>query len=234
MAIINSYPNDINIQDKDAWIGTDSQNRQTKQYTAEAIAKYLNIKGRVSIAGQINYKFVDTPFDGSGTMAFAAGNGDGTPFSNITEFKISKNDLSSKRVVAYLEFLVGQEILIVNQDNPESFGHYTVNTYNADINNDQYYTITLSFLGGNGSINIDNFYDIVNFTFGDNSGDKTFVYNQAVPATTWTVQHGLNKFPSITVVDSAKTVVIGDYIYVDNNNVILEFSAPFAGKAYFN
>jgi len=240
MAIINSYPNDINIQDKDAWIGTDSQNRQTKQYTAEAIAKYLNIKGRVSIAGQINYKFVDTPFDGSGTMAFAAGNGDGTPFSNITEFKISKNDLSSKRVVAYLEFLVSQEILIVNQDNPESFGHYTVNTYNVDLNNDQYYTITLSFLGGNGSISIDNFYDIVNFTFGDNSGDKTFIYDQVTPATIWgppatgMVYHGLNKFPSITVVDSAKSVVVGDYTYVDNNNVILEFSAAFAGKAYFN
>ncbi len=75
MPIINSYPNDINIQDKDAWIGTDSYNRQTKQYTAEAVAKYLNVKGKVSIAGQINYKFVDTPFDGSGTMAFAAGNG---------------------------------------------------------------------------------------------------------------------------------------------------------------
>ncbi len=98
MAIINSYPNDINIQDKDAWIGTYSQNRQTKQYTAEAIAKYLNIKGKVFIAGQINHKFVDTLFDGSGTMAFTAGNGDGTPFSNITEFKISKNDLSSRRV----------------------------------------------------------------------------------------------------------------------------------------
>ena len=234
MAIINSYPNDINIQDKDVWIGTDSQNRQTKQYTAEAIAKYLNIKGKVFIAGQINHKFVDTLFDGSGTMAFTAGNGDGTPFSNITEFKISKNDLSSKRVVAYLEFLVSQEILIVNQDNPESFGHYTVNTYNVDPNNDQYYTITLSFLAGNGSINIDNFYDIVNFTFGDNAGDKTFIYDQVTPATTWTVQHGLNKFPSITVVDTAKSVVVGDYTYVDNNNVILEFSAAFAGKAYFN
>ena len=234
MAIINSYPNDINIQDKDAWIGTDSYNRQTKQYTAEAVAKYLNVKGKVSIAGQINYKFVDTPFDGSGTMAFAAGNGDGTPFSNITEFKISKNDLSSRRVVAYLQFLVGQEILIVNQDSPESFGHYTVNTYSVDANNDQYYTITLSFLAGNGSINIDNFYDIVNFTFGDNAGDKTFIYDQVTPATTWTVQHGLNKFPSITVVDTAKSVVVGDYTYVDNNNVILEFSAAFAGKAYFN
>jgi hypothetical protein len=89
-------------------------------------------------------------------------------------------------------------------------------------------------LAGNGSINIDNFYDIVNFTFGDNSGDKTFVYDQAVPATTWTVQHGLNKFPSITVVDTGDTVVIGNYTYVDNNNVILEFSAAFAGKAYIN
>ena len=234
MPIINSYPNDINIQDKDAWIGTDSYNRQTKQYTAEAVAKYLNIKGKVSIAGQINYKFVDTPFDGSGTMAFAAGNGDGTPFSNITEFKISKNDLSSKRVVAYLEFLVGQEILIVNQDNPESFGHYTVNTYSVDLNNDQYYTINLSFLAGNGNINIDNFYDIINFTFGDNAGDKTFVYQKAVPSTTWEVQHDLNKFPSITVVDTAKSVVVGNYTYVDNNNVILNFSAAFAGKAYFN
>ncbi len=68
----------------------------------------------------------------------------------------------------------------------------------------------------------------------DNSGDKTFVYSQAVPATTWTVQHGLNKFPSITVVDSAKTVVVGDYTYVNNNKVTLEFSAPFAGKAYLN
>ncbi len=233
MPIINSYPNDINIQDKDAWIGTDSYNRQTKQYTAEAVAKYLNIKGKVSIAGQINYKFVDTPFDGSGTMAFAAGNGDGTPFSNITEFKISKKDLSSKQVVAYVEFLVDQEILIMNQNDTESFGHYKISSYVIDPINDQYYTLTLLFLGGNGNINIDNFYDIVNFTFAA-AADKTFVFTQTVPSATWTVQHNLEKFPSITVVDTGQSVVVGDYTYVDNNNVILEFSAAFAGKAYFN
>ncbi len=233
MPIINSYPNDINIQDKDAWIGTDSYNRQTKQYTAEAVAKYLNIKGKVSIAGQINYKFVDTPFDGSGTMAFAAGNGDGTPFSNISEFKISKKDLSNKQVVAYVQFLVDQEILIMNQNDTESFGHYKILSYVVDPGNDQYYTIILHFLGGNGSINIDNFYDIVNFTLAG-SADKTFVFTQAVPATSWTVQHNLEKFPSITVVDSGQTVVVGDYTYVDNNNVTLNFSAQFAGKAYLN
>ena len=39
MAIISSYPYDILIHDKDAWIGTDAFNRQTKQYTAEAVSK---------------------------------------------------------------------------------------------------------------------------------------------------------------------------------------------------
>ena len=234
MPIINSYPQDINIQDQDAWVGTDYNTRNTKQYTAQAVANYLNQKGKVSIAGQIAYKFVDTPFSGQGTMALSPNNG--TSFSAITGFKIAKANLTGKPVVAYLQFLVGQEILIVNQNDPESFGHYTINTYAVDANNDQYYDIALSFLGGNGSISIDNFYDIINFTF----GDKTFIYDQVTPATIWgppatgMVYHGLNKFPSITVVDSAKSVVVGDYTYVDNNNVILEFSAAFAGKAYFN
>jgi len=232
MPIINSYPQDVDIQDKDAWVGTDFATRRTKQYTAQAVANYLNQKGKVSIAGQIAYKFVDTPFLGQGTIALSPNNG--TSFSAITGFKIAKNNLTGKSVVAYLEFLVGQEILIVNQDNPESFGHYTINTYTVDSGNDQYYTLVLSFLGGNGSVVVDNFYDIINFTFGDNSGDKTFIYNQTIPSTTWEVQHGLNKFPSITVVDTADSVVVGDYTYVDNNNVILNFSAAFAGKAYFN
>jgi hypothetical protein len=237
MPIINSYPQDINIQDQDAWVGTDYNTRNTKQYTAQAVANYLNQKGKVSIAGQIAYKFVDTPFSGQGTMALSPNNG--TSFSTITGFKIAKANLTGKPVVAYLDFLVGQEILIVNQNDPESFGHYTINTYAVDANNDQYYDIALSFLGGNGSISVNSFYDIINFTFGGNAGDKTFIYDQATPATIWGdqitgVNHGLNKFPSITVVDSAKSVVVGDYTYVDNNNVILEFSAAFAGKAYFN
>jgi len=232
MPIINSYPQDINIQDQDAWVGTDYNTRNTKQYTAQAVANYLNQKGKVSIAGQIAYKFVDTPFSGQGTMALSPNNG--TSFSAITGFKIAKANLTGKPVVAYLQFLVGQEILIVDQNDPESFGHYTINTYTVDANNNQYYDITLSFLGGNGSISIDNFYDIINFTFGDNAGDKTFIFTQTAPSTEWTVQHDLEKFPSITVVDTGKTVVIGDYTYVDNNNVILSFSAAFAGKAYFN
>ena len=61
MAIIYSYPYDQTITDTDAWVGTDSVNRQTKQYTAKAVADYLNINGKVAIAGQMNYQFVQDP-----------------------------------------------------------------------------------------------------------------------------------------------------------------------------
>jgi hypothetical protein len=53
-------------------------------------------------------------------------------------------------------------------------------------------------------------------------------------STTWNIQHNLGKFPSITVIDTANTVVTGEYTYIDNNNVTLTFSAAFAGKAYLN
>jgi DNA-directed RNA polymerase subunit L len=63
---------------------------------------------------------------------------------------------------------------------------------------------------------------------------KTFVFEQGIAANTWEIEHNLNKKPSITVVDSAETVVIGDYEYNNLNTVTLHFNAAFAGKAYLN
>lgn len=65
------------------------------------------------------------------------------------------------------------------------------------------------------------------------SGDKHFEYTIS-GQTDLTVTHNLNKFPSITVIDSANDEVEGDYQYIDNNNVRLIFSAGFSGKAIFN
>lgn len=69
---------------------------------------------------------------------------------------------------------------------------------------------------------------------GGEDGDKTHVFTQAVPSDKWIVKHGLNKYPSVTVVDTAGSVVVGDVDYVDINNVIISFRFAFAGKAYFN
>ena len=63
---------------------------------------------------------------------------------------------------------------------------------------------------------------------------KSFVYEQALASNRWEVNHKLGRFPSVTVVDSAGTTVEGDIQYTDNNNVVIEFSAPFTGKAYLS
>lgn len=69
---------------------------------------------------------------------------------------------------------------------------------------------------------------------GSASVDKYYIHNQLVASATWTVLHNLSKKPSVTVVDSAGTVVVGDIVYVDDNTSIATFSAPFGGKAYCN
>jgi len=64
--------------------------------------------------------------------------------------------------------------------------------------------------------------------------DKNYTHSQGVASLTWDIVHNLNKAPAVTIVDSAGTVVEGDVILVDLNNVQLTFSAPFSGTAYIN
>ncbi len=63
---------------------------------------------------------------------------------------------------------------------------------------------------------------------------STFVFSQGVPSAIWTVVHDLNKFPSVTVVNSHNEEVIGDLKYDKTNQLTLTFSAPFSGQAYIN
>ena len=64
--------------------------------------------------------------------------------------------------------------------------------------------------------------------------DKNFVFTQATASTLWKIKHNLNKFCSVSVVDSAGSIVIGDISYIDKGNIEISFSTAFAGKAYLN
>ncbi len=234
MPIISSYPYDITIQDNDAWIGTDSTNRQTKQYTAKAVANYLNTNGKVSVGGQMVYKFSTIPLNEFGTFALPSGGGSGTGFSAISTLKISITEKSGQNVVPWLEYLVGDQILISSQEEVGSFGHYTVLSYSVDSGNSSFYTLELGYIGGNGNIIADKYYDIVNFALSGDSSDKTFVYNQGTPSAVWTIQHNLGKFPSVTAVNSNNIQGFGEVQYINSNNLTITFSAGFSGKAYLN
>lgn len=59
-----------------------------------------------------------------------------------------------------------------------------------------------------------------------------YTHVQSVAASIWEVEHGLDKNPSVTVIDSAGTLLIGDVDYVNLNKLIITFGVPFTGKAY--
>jgi hypothetical protein len=66
------------------------------------------------------------------------------------------------------------------------------------------------------------------------SFNDSFVYMQSLPASTWTVNHGLNKYPSVHIVDSNNNEVIADVQYTTVNQVVISFSEPFNGNAFFS
>lgn len=87
---------------------------------------------------------------------------------------------------------------------------------------------------------LDKFSDSGGSLFWDGSavgggiGDANYIHNQAIPSNVWTISHPLNKYPVITTVDSAGTVVKGSERYISLGVVEVSFSAAFSGKAYLN
>jgi len=226
MARISSYPRDLEVVDNDAWVGTEASNRLTRNFTAAAVAKYLNIKGKISISAQMVFKF----------SAGATNNGeftgpvDGSNIAAITTMQLSSVDVSGQNTVQFMEYLVGNNILISEQNAISNFGHYTIDSYTL---NGTAYTLNLTNLFGNGVLDLNKFYDFAVFTL-SSQGVPTFVFEQGAPATTWNIQHNLGKFPSVSVINNNNVVINGEVTYIDNNNVQLNFSAGFSGKAYLN
>ncbi len=64
--------------------------------------------------------------------------------------------------------------------------------------------------------------------------DANYVHNQFVASAIWTVDHNLNKYPSIQAMDSAGGEVYGSVEYTSVNQLIITFSAPMGGKVTCN
>ena len=221
MAIIYSYPYDQIVTDTDAWVGTDSINRQTKQYTAKAVADYLNINGRIAIAGQMNYQFVEDPSFKAGTFAFPAGQGDNTPWSSITSVVISNMDLSGQIVSPFLEYLIDEQVMFQDVADKGSFGHYIMRGY-AQIGVTNFYTLTLEYIGGNGSIDMDHYYTLVNFylesasTVGVNSIDTSdTAFIDMTPTTPTTGDVGITASLSATGTPDNTNFLRGDNTWAE-------------------
>ena len=64
--------------------------------------------------------------------------------------------------------------------------------------------------------------------------DIAYAHTQGTASATWTINHNLDFYPNVTVVDSAGTIVEGEISYTTRNQVVLTFAASFSGKAYLS
>lgn len=70
------------------------------------------------------------------------------------------------------------------------------------------------------------------FPFFTISASRRYVHAQTTPSATWLISHDLGGEPSVSVVDSAKTMVIGEVRYISTTQIEVQFTSPFSGFAY--
>lgn len=68
----------------------------------------------------------------------------------------------------------------------------------------------------------------------DKSKISGYTHDQIKSSKRWLVYHSLGKFPSVSVIDSAGNLVVGEVEYISNEHIILTFSHEFSGKAFLN
>ena len=236
MAIISSYKTDKNIQPGDTWASSDVTTRRTRKISVSGLADYLNASGSINVTGQMAFKYVSFPEIDPGVFRKTSLDpANSTAWDSFTTLEISKFDGAQSDVSEIFEYLVGEQILINSAAEKSNFGHYRIVSYQP-ASTANFYTLELQLLGSSGVLTKNISYNLVKFSLDREAdvSDKHHVHDQGVPSISWTINHNLNKFPSVSAVDTASNVVVGQVEYIDKNNLIVTFNASFSGEAYLN
>lgn len=63
---------------------------------------------------------------------------------------------------------------------------------------------------------------------------SVYTHEQGVSSAQWVINHNLNTYPSVTVVDTSGSTIIYDLTYNNSNTITLDFKSAFKGTAYLN
>jgi len=232
MARIQTYGLDT-VDTGDKLLGSDAGGA-TKNFSVDEISKFFKNAGAAGTSGQFNYQYIrDSGAINKGHMHIAAGSNT-INFSTVTTLKLSKYKQgdTANTIQNYLttEF-VGKEIIIADTLIPNNYGTYSVTSVTVDASNNNFYDLVLSYKSGNGTLTDGQFYSIILFA---GAQDLSFEFAQASAASTWTVNHNLGKFPSVTIKLSDGTVGQAAVTHTNKNTLTISFSADTSGTAYMN
>ena len=168
MSIIYAYPTNSNILATDLIIGSATnvvngrKKNVTKNFEIGDIATFYNETSAIAVAGQNNFFFQDNITQGrkSGSISFVDGNGNETPFGNITILRLSKSATSGYSIINYINTLTDQAIIISQTDNLNNFGIYKFIKVNPVAGEPNFVNILLQPLQYNGNIQKDKFYNL--------------------------------------------------------------------------
>jgi len=236
MARIKTYSNDTVVVANDKWIGSDSQAKfATKNYTAQSVADFINEKGNQ--LQSLRYKYKSTPPRNPGTISFSPYKANNVPFSTITSWILSDSELKSPEDISsfYSSPLVGSDVLVTQCDDITQWAIYEWDSV-TDVPNEKLFSnIGLSYRTGLGGLINDEDYFISLLSYASNTpGDKNKVISIDVASSVWILEHNLNKYPAVSIVNSANVTVYGDIVYDTLNKVTVTFNAAHTGKAFFN
>lgn len=238
MASISTYAIDQILSIRDKVIGTDVAGTITKNYELGDIISFFNKKGLIE-SGASSFEYDGVPESSSlrvdGTISFDPPTSSVVNFSSINSLLITHKDAAGTDLSSYYPNLVQSRIIIQKSGDPSKFGIYNVISSSDYQKFSNVSELSLVYVFGHSSLESESNYLISLLQYDYLSGnDKNFVFTQASPSNTWNINHQLNKFPSVTIVDSAGTQVIGDVQHTDNNNLTVTFINQFSGKAYIN
>ena len=240
MSRISTYPIQDIVVGSDKWIGTDAVNANaTKNFTADAVALFLNNNNKIEV-NALRYKYQNWT-TGSvrdrGTITFSTSGAGDKPFNTVTQIVLSQFEYKRNINISpyYTVPLLNSSVLISQADDPSSFGIYTWNSVAQRAGEPTFYDIGLTLQASTGTFKTDKDYFISLLTYGATSvGDKNYVFTQSTNASPWIVNHGLNKYPSVSIVNSADITIYAEVEYDSLNQVTITFNSPTNGKAYFN
>lgn len=69
---------------------------------------------------------------------------------------------------------------------------------------------------------------------GTASAGAFFHYINGVPSMTWTINHNLGFYPSVTTIENTGDIMEGEIEYVNANTVIVHFAYAVDGDAYLS
>jgi hypothetical protein len=244
MARIATYVKDTDIVAADKWIGSDSQNNwQTKNFTAGDVAAFINKTAAESQLFRYKYDMINptTVPRPAESITFSTGGAFTVPFSGITTFVLSayaenQGGLAIDVSTWYNSPLTGSDVLITQADDITNWAIYKWNS--SALKSAGFYDINLTYISGNGGLTDKKDYFISLLQYVGSSGDKNEVSTLLTGASSYVVNHGLNKFPSVSVslgTQANPTEEIECKVtYINTSSVQLDFTSAFTGVAIFN